>query len=243
MRTLQTICGERRTYSNISHSHRHSFAQLILPLQGTLIIETPKQKAEVDDSLVFFIPPGCQHRFYACDTNEFLTLDIPASFVDDWRFEDCSQGRLATFEVRWRALRTLLLADIDAARPPADSLLYLVPYMRNLLTVQSPPRSLQYLHQHYHQPTSIAQLAQLEGYTPSYYSEWFKQQTGQTPQAYLHDLRLRAAKRLLQETELPIFQIAQEVGFAQSSSLIRLFRQRDRLTPQQYRSQIRSAAN
>ena len=90
---------------------------------------------------------------------------------------------------------------------------------------------------------SIAHLAQLEGYTLSHYSEWFKARTGKSPKDYVNTLRLQQAKQLLEHTELPIFRIAQDVGFAQASSLTRLFRQRDRLTPQQYRQQIRNLAN
>lgn len=38
MDALQTITGERRTYSDVGGSHEHPYAQLILPLTGTLFL-------------------------------------------------------------------------------------------------------------------------------------------------------------------------------------------------------------
>ncbi len=237
-----SIAGERRTYGDVGHDHCHPYAQLILPLMGTLFLKTPGTQLALNESAIFFIPPGCQHHFYARNTNEFLTLDISPQLLSMPTAPPWQDGMRLEFSDRWRAIRTLLLADIEAP-VAANSLLYLVQYMRELLASPPPSRSLQYLHQHYQQSLSIAHLAQLEGYTPSYYSEWFKAKTGQTPKAYVNDLRLHQAKQLLQHTDLPIFRIAQDVGFARASSLIRLFQQRDRLTPQQYRQNSRNLAH
>ncbi|NER82759.1 MAG: helix-turn-helix transcriptional regulator [Leptolyngbya sp. SIO1D8] len=254
METLQTIMGERRTYSDVGFSHEHSFGQLILPLRGTLLLETqgyPQAPPfELDDSSVFFLPPGCLHYFYACDTNEFLILDIPAHLIGQLATHHASQGIRVEFGVRWQAIRTLLLAEFDASSerqvpestPPSGALLHLVQYISSLLSQGCEPRSLRYLHQHYHHPLDVAQLAQLEGYNRAYYSEWFKAQTGKSPQAYLQDLRLKQAQELLQYTDLPIYQIAQQVGFEQASSLTRLFRQRQGITPQRYRTKTQHSA-
>ena len=85
------------------------------------------------------------------------------------------------------------------------SLLHLVHYICNLLTQSRWSRSLQYIHQHYHRPLEVARLAQIEGYSLSYYSEWFKAQTGESPKAYIQGLRLKQAKDLLHHTDLPIY--------------------------------------
>lgn len=243
MDTLQTIAVERRTYSNVGHHHDHPFAQLILPLRGTLFIETAVYQLDLDESSVFFIPPGCQHHFYARSANEFLTLDISPNIVSNLVSRETANGIRANFEERWRSLRTLLLAELDETRQPSHALLYLVQYMGALLIQPAKIRSLHYMHQHYSQPISITHLAHLEGYSLSYYSEWFKAHTGKSPKAYLQDLRLQQAKALLHHTDLPIYHIAQAVGFERASSLTRLFRQRDRTTPQQYRDTIRNVAN
>ena len=95
---------------------------------------------------------------------------------------------------------------------------------------------MHYIHQHYCRPLEVAQLAKIEGYSFSYYSEWFKAKTGKSPKVYIQDLRLKQAKDLLQHTDLSIYQIAQYVGFEQASSLTRLFKQREGISPRCYRA-------
>lgn len=251
MDALQTILGERRTYSTVGCSHDHPFAQLIVPLAGTLFIETQVHQLELDESSVFFLPPGCLHHFYASDANEFFILDIPHHLVMGLADGAACYGIRANFEARWRAIRTLLLAEFEESSAPretsqmlqTDSLLHLVHYIRSLLAHPHDSRSLQYIHQHYHTTLEVTYLAQIEGYSLTYYSEWFKAQTGKSPKTYIQDLRLKQAKELLQWTDLPIYQIAMQVGFEQASSLTRLFQQRESTTPYRYRINIRNAAN
>ncbi|WP_161635068.1 AraC family transcriptional regulator [Leptolyngbya sp. Heron Island J] len=239
---LQTIIGEKRTYAAKGCTHDHPFAQLIVPLTGSLFIETQVHQFKLDASSVFFVPPGCSHYFYGQDANEFLILDIPAHLVANLTRNEISHGIRADFEERWHALRLLLLAEIDEQgdagenASSAASLLHLVHYSSSLLAQSSSSPSLRYIHQQYHRPLSVAQLAQIEGYSFSYYSEWFQGKTGKSPKAYIQDLRLKQAKDLLQHTDLPIYQIAQRVGFGQASSLSRLLRQREGISPKVYRT-------
>ncbi|NEZ58991.1 AraC family transcriptional regulator [Leptolyngbyaceae cyanobacterium CCMR0081] len=242
MSMLQTIIGEKRTYAAKGCTHDHPFAQLIVPLTGSLFIKTQVHQFELDESSVFFVPSGCSHYFYAQDTNEFLVLDIPAHLVADLARHEISQGIRADFEERWHALRLLLLAELDKQgdlgenSSPAGPLLHLVHYISSLLAQSFGSRSLNYIHQHYHCHLDVAYLAQIEGYSFSYYSEWFKAKTGKSPKVYIQDLRLKKAKNLLLHTDLPIYQIAQQVGFEQASSLTRLFQQLEGISPKRYRT-------
>lgn len=71
----------------------------------------------------------------------------------------------------------------------------------------------------------------------------FKATLGQTPLAYLQDLRLEAARALLETGDLSVEVIGGQVGYNDTSSFSRLFRQRIGMTPGAYRSrfQINSA--
>ena len=238
---LQETAGERRTYSTTGYTHNHDFGQLILPLTGTLFIETQTYQFELDDASVFFLPPSCTHHFYACDTNEFLVLDIPSHLVDTTFECDRAHGIRAELEDRWYAIRTLLLAETSERKTGA--LLPLVQYINSLLTQSRRFRSLHYIHEHYHRSVQVSQLAQIEGYSPAYYSEWFKAKTGKTPQHFIQDLRVEQAKELLRHTDLPIHQIARQVGFEQASSLTRLFQKRVGATPSHYRGKTQNRAN
>lgn len=258
---LETVVGECRTYSDAADSHQHGYAQLLFPLRGQLFIETPENQHCLDDASLLFLPPNCPHYFYAQDHNECLVLDIPGKWVGD-RLRTCPTSLFVALGERWQAIRSLLLTEFQEECPQESSFTYLIQYINHLLSDQISKQmsrqnfqqwsklqipesefpSLRYLHSNYHTSIQISDLAKIEGYSVSYYGDWFRGQTGQTPKTYLHHLRLRAAKTLLQSTHLPIRQIAQQVGFDCASSLTRLFQQYEGRTPQSYRSLIRNSA-
>ena len=67
----------------------------------------------------------------------------------------------------------------------------------------------------------------------------FKAATGATLIDCLQNLRLEAAKRLLEAGQLPVDEISAEVGYEDASFFRRLFRRRTGLTPSQYRRMFR----
>lgn len=70
---------------------------------------------------------------------------------------------------------------------------------------------------------------------PSYFSMLFKNQTGENFLDYLTRIRLDNAKRLLDETNLKIYQISEMVGYKSEKHFITLFRKNVGCSPNQYR--------
>ncbi|HEY9734949.1 MAG TPA: AraC family transcriptional regulator [Trichocoleus sp.] len=232
---MDHLVGECRTYSALIDTHDHPYAQLLLPLQGALFIETPEGDLTLDESCLVYLSPHCQHSFFARDTNQFVVLDIPKAAISVEALATtptCIQQRM---DERWRAVRSLIREDLRAGNPSNSGLRYLVGYALSLLPAQQRPRSQQHILDHYDQPLTVEFLARMEGYTVGYFCEWFKKLTGQTPNAYLQQVRLDKAKELLTHSDLPILEIAQAVGYEHHASLTRLFRQREGCSPQQYR--------
>ncbi|WP_162462986.1 helix-turn-helix domain-containing protein [Paenibacillus psychroresistens] len=81
----------------------------------------------------------------------------------------------------------------------------------------------------------IQELADRLNLNRSYITFCFKQVYGLSPRAYLTNLRIREAKRALQETEESVEQIAERLSFSSSGHLIRAFRTAMGITPQQFR--------
>ena len=63
METYKEIVAERRIYTAAKDTHSHSYAQLILPLQGELVIKAGAQNLLIDQQTLFFVPPECDHTF------------------------------------------------------------------------------------------------------------------------------------------------------------------------------------
>ncbi|MBD2258673.1 AraC family transcriptional regulator [Pseudanabaena sp. FACHB-2040] len=244
---MNQLVGECRTYSALVDTHDHPYAQLLLTLQGELFIETPEADLVLDESRLVYLPPHCQHSFFARNTNQFVVLDIPRALVQANSLAAASACIQQRMNEQWRAVRNLIREDLSRGSP-STGLRHLTNYALALLQDQQMPRGLkprpqarsqQHILDHYDQPLTLEFLAQLEGYTVGYFCEWFKKGTGQTPNAYLQQVRLDRAKELLAHSELTILEIAQTVGYEHHASLTRLFRQQESCSPQQYRQHSR----
>ncbi|MBD0337349.1 MAG: helix-turn-helix transcriptional regulator [Cyanobacteria bacterium Co-bin13] len=236
---MDQLVGECRTYSALVDTHDHPYAQLLLTLQGELFIETADADVTLDESRLIYLPPHCQHSFFAKNANQFVVLDIPRSLIHAdalARAPACIQQGM---DERWRAVRNLIREDLKVGGQAGEGLRHLAGYALSLLPAQPMPLSQQHILDHYDQPLTLEFLAQLEGYTVGYFCKWFKKLTGQTPNAYLQQVRLDRAKDLLAHSDLTILEIAQSVGYEHHASLTRLFRQQEGCSPQQYRQHSR----
>ncbi|MBR6725309.1 MAG: helix-turn-helix transcriptional regulator, partial [Erysipelotrichaceae bacterium] len=63
----------------------------------------------------------------------------------------------------------------------------------------------------------------------------FKKETGRTPNAYLCDLRIQKAKRMLRTSHFTIQQIAEDVGIFDANYFVKCFRKITGTTPSAYR--------
>ena len=93
---------------------------------------------------------------------------------------------------------------------------------------------IQFLNE-YHTNITLEDLAKKFNRSKSHISHMFKKESGLTIRAYCNNLKLEDSKELLANTNLPITEIAFEVGFNDVSHYIQLFKNRFGLTPLQFR--------
>ena len=67
----------------------------------------------------------------------------------------------------------------------------------------------------------------------------FKKATGFTLISYIHELRLKQAKQLLEQSALSMMEICEQVGYADMSYFRRIFARQMGMTPVEYRSLYR----
>lgn len=78
-------------------------------------------------------------------------------------------------------------------------------------------------------------LAKLCGIAPSYLAERFREDLGVSPKQHLTEIRLRHARRLLRESDLPLTEIAGLLGFSSSQHFSTFFRRHCGHPPSQLR--------
>lgn len=92
-----------------------------------------------------------------------------------------------------------------------------------------------YMEKNYRESITVASLADRFFMNPAYLGRMFQKETGKGIKQYLLEIRIKAAKRLLEETDLKIYEIADRVGFSESKYFVCKFEEEVGVSPMEYR--------
>lgn len=92
-----------------------------------------------------------------------------------------------------------------------------------------------YVYAHYREKIYLSNIADILGISSSYLSRLFKRETGVSLQNFINDVRVEKATNLLIYSEETLPRIAEYVNFPSQSYFGKLFKQKMRMTPKQYR--------
>jgi transcriptional regulator GlxA family with amidase domain len=85
------------------------------------------------------------------------------------------------------------------------------------------------------EPLDVAAMARHAGVSPRTFARRFREETGTTPLQWLLTQRVLEARRLLEESDLPVEDLAWRCGFGTAASLREHFRRATATTPTAYR--------
>jgi transcriptional regulator GlxA family with amidase domain len=95
-----------------------------------------------------------------------------------------------------------------------------------------------YLEQNFSKGVVIDEVARHVRISPRHFKRRFKHATGHAPIQYLQLVRIEAAKKKLETTLETIDEITRYIGYEDSSTFRRLFRQHTNLSPREYRDKF-----
>ncbi len=143
-------------------------------------------------------------------------------------------GAMAAFD-----LVTRLIADHcgEALRLEVDHLFMhegTVAHMPDTLATASSglvQRAVRLMREHIEEPLSVGVIARRVGRTQRGLEQAFRHELGTSPRTVYRRLRLIAVRKLLDETVLPVSEIAVRCGYSDASAMTRAFKAEFRLTP------------
>ena len=105
------------------------------------------------------------------------------------------------------------------------------------LSDQKISKALQHLHDNLHIAWTLEKLAGNVGMSRAAFSKRFKRLVGQPMFEYLTVLRVQRAKELLQDTKLPLYEVASRVGYESDLAFTKTFKKHTGTTPTRFRKQ------
>jgi transcriptional regulator GlxA family with amidase domain len=102
--------------------------------------------------------------------------------------------------------------------------------------------ALSYARRNLKTPLSVEQLAEVANLSPRQFSRAFRAETRQSPAKAVENLRVEAARLLMEQGQLPIDVVARETGFADRERMRRAFLRAFGQPPQAIRRSARVAA-
>jgi len=154
-------------------------------------------------------------------------------------------------QTTWRVLLTPPLLRTSVSRNSPEALVHARPRLSMLSYLPMPEgpdlsrgglspamknRICDFIEEHIGEKISLGDLSVLAGLSPNHFARAFQQSMGLPPHRYLLRRRLEHVEQMLRETQLPLAQIALEVGFSDQSHLARHFRRLTGIPPSLARS-------
>jgi transcriptional regulator GlxA family with amidase domain len=101
------------------------------------------------------------------------------------------------------------------------------------------PRDIStYVMEHLDEPLSVERVARGIGTSARSLTRWCRDQLGESPAQLVQRLRVEEARRLLEDTDLPLKAISARTGLGDASTLWRAFARRLGVTPAAYRERF-----
>lgn len=254
-----------RRYGDIEASDVHDFHQVVLGLDGTMVMAVDGVAQQIDAHSAWLVPAGARHDYAGIGENRQLVLDLPAASVAVPERLFAQARPLALDSVLVRLVRDIAVGtsgttgtageaqwpdspDLptrrfswDAATRLCAGIVAQAGLAREATAVQSAgldfARIDRWLRTHLSEPLRIADLAAHCGFGMRRFHQLFNEAFGETPHRYLQRLRLDTAVTLLADPRRALTDIALEVGFADQSAFTHAFSRRFGVAPGQWRMQ------
>lgn len=249
-----------RRFGAIEATDVHDFHQVVLGLDGAMVMAVDGMDREIDSRSAWLVPAGARHDYAGIGENRQLVLDLPASSlaVPQRLFDRAravgiggsltelvrtvaasatgtahanDEARVRQFN--WNAAAQLcaaILSDSGATASMASDAGALPAFGLDFVRIDH------WLRARLSEPLRIADLAAHCGFGMRRFHQLFIEAFGETPHRYLQRLRLDTSLTLLADPRHALSDIALDIGFGDQSAFTHAFTRRFGLAPGQWRA-------
>jgi AraC-like DNA-binding protein len=239
---LLSNCFDLRSYHTESCSHAHDYAQLILPVSGSMELEVGHYATIVNDDVGVYIAPSEPHCFAGSPKNLFLVVDFKTNSLRNESFGS-NVLKLTTCTKKLIQFSHYYLTQNERG-VFTDSLIQqlLLHLAANDFSPQPDQvitKAKQWVDYYFIDPVNVNRVAKHCHLSVSQLQRRFKQVTGCGVAEYWRMKKLDHAKKLLSQTNLSIEAIALDVGYENLPAFSRRFSKIFGESPSQWRVKLK----
>lgn len=259
------------TLQSLGREGRRDAIEVLVPDETAAITAVHRtdaghtRRAFVRAPLVSVVPPGVACSMHCVRPGDTLVLRLSPHFYARQVLaalgeETLLAARFAAFDPFIRALANSLLGELHSGNGPAAA------YFEALGAVLSvhlarhygaaapepnsgacglPPHRLMrvqgFIREHISEALHVEHLAAQVQMSQYHFARMFKHATGQPPHLYVVMQRVSHAKALLQDTDLPLLEVAEQSGFRTQGHFTGVFHLYAGVTPRMFRLACRAA--
>jgi AraC-like DNA-binding protein len=241
----------------LARDHSHPGYSFFLAFDRNTAIVADGRTIYSEPGMVMGLEPdACHHELARDDPPRYVAI-----FIDREQFEEqlAPYGQYDQVNFRYRSflpepelivlLRTFM-NECEADLPGREALLAAMglrithSLIRAALGVTARPaagstrleihRAIQYLHDHFAERLTVADLASVAGISPPHFSRLFRRETGHSPLDYLISVRIQRSRLLLRAGVDSVTSVALKCGFATPSHFTDCFRKQCGISPSEY---------
>lgn len=241
----------------LSHAHSHPFCEVLYVLRGKGSVTFTEKTEEIVEGDIVIINEG---EFHAEKSNPESPLHFIFLAVDEFQLEGLPKNCLipkgeypiiSSNKYRYKIQNyfTDLISETSGrveyyellCGGLVQAIMVLILRIRMTAEISSASLSAEcskvktYIETHYTSPINLESLSETVFISKHHLAHLFKQQTGISPIQYLIQKRIEEACRLLRETDFPIAEIAERVGYTNSIYFSQVFRKAKGVSPYAYR--------
>ncbi len=243
-------------YTKINYPiHWHEYYEIILYKNCKGTCEFNGKRFEITDNCIFFLTPADYHKIEGEPNENQYTVNIsftetvidnlllkaneispcvvynPDPFLSDsiLKIRDIfnQKDKKDTDGVQKMHILNSILIMLKNSGIPVDSKTTAInPYIRSAISI---------VRENISQDNSLTEISKKCGLSPSYFSYLFHKEYGITYKDWLLEIKIAHSKRLLENTDLSILDIALECGYESPSNFAQFFKRIIGMSPSQYR--------
>ncbi len=235
--------------------HRNVFASylLIVMMSGSLAYQTRKSRGVVRPGHALLLDCNAPHSYNAQGKCSFTFIHFAGAQSRDL-YEEIERTagnviRLADPNTLHETIGEIIQAlNTERRRNESANSLLIYSMLMKLLEQSGSAgcggsgnpvvdQAIAYIQAHLSDKLSVEKIAASAGYSTSYFSHLFAQETGMSPYQFVMKSRVEHAQQLLQTTRLPIQEIAFQCGFNSVANFSYSFHRMAGISPHEYRKQ------